>query len=140
MIVSQLAVAFLVGWFYYMVAMAMTVYDGFPSIIFQPIIGALCTGVAVLLCFLVGLPIRLVIRPRRFWRHIWWLPFALGTLGFVLMVLSWQPPFRQTVHNDVSDPDMRMFQPALSLAGWLLSIFAALHFWFPSRKPTTGMR
>ena len=134
MIIAQLAVAFLVAWSYYTLAMAVTVYDGLPSLIFQPIMGALCAGVAVLLCFLLGLPIRLVARLRRFWQHICWLPFFLGTLGFVLMVVSWQPPFRQTVHDYASDMVIQTFQPGLALAGWLLSIFAALYFWFPLPK------
>ena len=131
MIVVQLAVAFLVAWFYYMVAMAMTVYDGALSLIFQPIMGALFAGLVVLLCLACGLPIRFVARWRQFWQRLWWLPFFLGSVGFMLMVLSWQPPFRQTVHDYATNIDIQTFQPAMVLSGWLLSVFAALHFWFP---------
>ena len=134
MIVAQLAVAFLVAWFYYMIAMAMTVYDGALSMIFQPIMGALFAGAAVLLCLVLGLPIRLVAKLRRSWQRLWWLPFFLGAVGFVLMVLSWQPLFRQTVHDYDTGTNVRTFRPALAPGGWLLSVFAALHFWFPFPK------
>ena len=134
MIVAQLAVAFLVAWFYYMIAMAMTVYDGALSMIFQPIVGALFAGAAVLFCLVLGLPIRLVAKLRRSWQRLWWLPFFLGAVGFVLMVLSWQPPFRQTVFDYDTGMNVQTFQPTLALSGWLLSVFAALHFWFPLPK------
>jgi hypothetical protein len=131
MIVAQLAVAFMVAWLYYMLAMLMTTYDGILSMIFQPIMGAIFAGVAVLLCLLLGLPIRLVPPLRRVWRRVWWLPLFLGSVGFLLMVASWLPPLRQTVHDYTRDMEIQTFQPALALSGWLLSIFAALHFWFP---------
>jgi hypothetical protein len=131
MIIAQLAIAFAVAWFYYMVAMVMTVYDGPLSLIFQPIMGALFAGFAVALCFVLGLPIRLVAKWRQAWQRVWWLPFVLGTVGFALMVLSWQPPFPQTVHDYTTEMDIQTFRPAMVLSGWLLSVFAALHFWFP---------
>ena len=138
MIIAQLTAAFLVAWFYYMVAMAMTVYDGMLSMIFQPIMGALFAGAAVLLCLFLGLPIRLVPKLRRSWQRLWWLPFCFGAIGFVLMMLSWQPPFRQTVLDYDTGTSVQTFQPALAIVGWLLSVFAALHFWFPlSRSSST---
>jgi hypothetical protein len=99
--------------------------------IFQPIMGAIFAGVAVLLCLLVGLPIRLVPRLRQLWRKVWWLPLFLGSVAFLLMVASWLPPLRQTVHDYATDMEIQTFQPALAISGWLLSVFAALHFWFP---------
>jgi len=131
MIIAQLAVAFVVAWFYYMVAMMMTTYDGFASLILQPIMGAIFAGLAVLLCLLLGLPIRLVRTLRQLWRKLWWLPLFLGAVGLVLMIMSWLPPFRQTVHDFATDTQIQTFHPAMALIGWLLSVFAALHFWFP---------
>ena len=117
-----------------MTAMAMTVYDGPLSLIFQPIMGALFAGAAVLLCLVLGLPIRLVAKLRRPWQRLCWLPFFLGAVGFVLMVLSWQSPFRQTIFDYDTGMNVRTFQRTLALSGWLLSVFAALHFWFPFPK------
>jgi hypothetical protein len=130
MIFFQILAGLLVAWSYYMLAMMMTTYDGLPSLVLQPFMGAIFAFVAVFLCLLIGLPIRLVTSVRRFWRRLWWLPFVFGAVGFLLMVLSWTP-FRQTVYDSVRGMPVQTFQPALALGGWLLSIFAALHFWFP---------
>jgi len=86
----------------------------------------------VVLCFIVGLPIRLIPRIREVWRHAWWLPFFLGAVGFVLMVMSWV--LGVPVRDPTSNMDVQTFQPALALGGYLLSVFAALHFWFPVIK------
>jgi len=129
MIIAQLAVAFAVAWFYYIIAMMMTTYDGVLSMIFQPIMGAIFAAITVVLCFILGLPIRLIRSVREMWRRVWWLPLFFGAGGFVLMVMSWV--LRVTVHDPATDVDVETFQPAMALVGWLLSVFAALHFWFP---------
>jgi hypothetical protein len=129
MIIAQLAVAFMVAWFYYMIAMMMTTYDGVLSMIFQPIIGAIFAAVGVAVCFLLGLPIRFIRSMCERWRGVWWLPLFFGAVGFVLMVMSWM--LRVTVHDPATGMDVQTFQPAMALTGWLLSVFAALHFWFP---------
>jgi hypothetical protein len=134
MIVAQLIVAFVVAWLYYMLAMLMTTYDGILSMIFQPIMGAIFASLAVALCFILGLPIRFIRSVRELWRRFWWLPLFFGAVGFVLMVVSWLPPFRQTVYDYATDMQTQTFQPAMALTGWLLSVFAALHFWFPLPK------
>jgi hypothetical protein len=131
MIIAQLGVAFTVAWLYYMLAMLMTTYDGILSMIFQPIMGAIFAAIAVALCFVLGLPIRFIRSAREFWRRVWWLPLFLGVVGFVLMVTSWLPPFRQTVHDYGTGREIETFQPAMVVSGYLLSVFAALHFWFP---------
>ncbi len=129
MIIAQFAVAFVVAWFYYMIAMMMTTYDGVLSMIFQPIMGAIFAAIVVAVCFILGLPIRLIRSLRERWRSAWWLPLFFGAVGFVLMVMSWV--LRVTVHDPTTDMDAQTFQPAMALGGWLLSVFAALHFWFP---------
>lgn len=134
MIVIQVTTALLVAWLYYMIAMMMTTYDGFPSLLLQPFMGAIFACVAVLICLLIGLPIRFVVSVRRLWQRLWWLPLFLGSLGFVLMVLSWLPPFRQTTYDQIRQMEVQTFQPILAVSGWLVSIFAALHFWFPLPK------
>src|SRR6266480_1698020 len=88
-ILLQTITALLVAWTYYMVGMMMTTYDGFPSLVLQPFMGAIFAFIAVLLCLLIGLPIRLIASMRKMWRRNWWLPFLFGSLGLALMVLSW---------------------------------------------------
>ena len=132
MIIAQLTVAFAVAWLYYMLAMMMTTYDGVLSMIFQPIMGVIFAAIAVAICFIIGLPIRLARSVRELWRRVWWLPLFLGAVGFVLMIMSWV--LRVTVRDPATDMDVQTFQPAMALGGWLLSVFAALHFWFPLPK------
>jgi hypothetical protein len=131
MIIAQVAVAFAVAWLYYMLAMMMTTYDGILSMILQPIMGAIFAGIAVVLCLLLGLPIRLISAVRQLWGRFWWLPLFLGAVGFGLMVTSWLPPFRQTVHDYTTGREIETFQPTMVVSGYLLSVFAALHFWLP---------
>ena len=130
-ILIQICAACFVAWSYYMVAMMMTTYDGFPSFFFQPFIGALFAAVAVLVCFLIGLPLRIIPGLRRSWQRFWFLPLFLGSIGFLLMVFSWLPPFREVVYDEDLRTQVKSFQPALALSGYLLSVFAALHFRFP---------
>jgi hypothetical protein len=115
MIIAQLAVAFAAAWIYYMLAMFMTTYDGILSMLFQPIEGAIFAAIAVAVCLLLGLPIRLFSRLRQLWRSAWWLPLFFGAVGFVLMVMSWV--LRVTVHDPATDMDVQTFQPAMALTG-----------------------
>jgi hypothetical protein len=66
--IPQIILALVVGVCYYMLAVAMTVYDGIPSMIFQPIMGAIFTGIAILLLLILGLPIRFIKRINMWWK------------------------------------------------------------------------
>src|SRR5262245_58201158 len=50
--------AWFAGFVAYMITMAVTVYDGLPSLIFQPIIGLVVSAVTVVVARMVGLPFR----------------------------------------------------------------------------------
>ncbi len=130
-VIPQVIAAMIIGMLYYMLAVAMTVYDGILSMIFQPIMGAVFSGIAIILLLLLGLPIRIVRRVNTWWRAHWWLPFPLGTIAFVMMVLSWTPVFRVRVMNPGSGAMMDSFHPVLATGGWLLTLFAVLHFYPP---------
>jgi len=129
--IPQIIAALLIGVCYYMLAVAMTVYDGLISMIFQPIMGAIFTGIAILLLLLIGLPIRLWKQLNVWWRSHWWIPFVIGTVAFIMICLSWSPGLRV----QVMDPDLNImvdsFHPPLAIGGWLLTLFAVLHFYPP---------
>ena len=129
--IPQIIAALLIGVCYYMLAVAMTVYDGLISMIFQPIMGAIFTGIAILLLLLIGLPIRLWKQLNVWWRSHWWIPFVIGTVAFIMICLSWSPGLRV----QVMDPDLNImvdsFHPLLAIGGWLLTLFAVLHFYPP---------
>lgn len=127
----QILSALLVGVCYYVLAAMMTAYDGALTVIFLPFAAIIVTSAVIVLLLLAGLPIRLIRSLNSWWRRYWWVSFVLGSLAFCMMVASWLPPFRANVF----DPDLQMeinsFHPTLALGGWLLTLFAVLHFYPP---------
>ncbi len=63
----QIISALIVGVCYYMLAIAMTVYDGAHSHLFQLIVGAVIKLVVIFILLVIGLPIRRITR-----LHCWW--------------------------------------------------------------------
>ena len=127
----QIVAALIVGVCYYMLAMAMTVYDGILSMMFQPIMGTILTMIAIAAMSLVGLPIRLMRRLNDWWRKRWWVVFVIGTIAFLMMYASWMPQFRTKVLDPETHMEVASFHPMLAVGGWLLTIFAVLHFYPP---------
>lgn len=123
--------ALVVGVCYYMLAVAVTVYDGIFSVIFQPIMGAIFSGIAIFLLLILGLPIRLSKNLNNWWKSHWWLPIVIGTAAFIMMCLSWLPYFRVKVLDTEMDVMLDSFHPVLAIGGWLLTLFAVLHFYPP---------
>lgn len=130
-IITQIIAAVVVGACYYMLAVAMTVYDGLLSMILQPIIGVLVSLVAVFFLLILGLPIRLNRIVNKWWKAHWWLSFIIGTAAFVMMVISWLPMFRVPVMDSEMNMMVESFHPVLAITGWLLTLFAVLHFYPP---------
>ena len=127
----QIITALMVGVCYYMLAMAMTVYDGILSLIFQPIVGTIITSIAIAVLLVLGLPIRHLPRLHQWWRKHGWFVFVLGTMAFGMMHASWLPPLRiQTTHPDLGT-SVDSFHPVLAFGGWMLTIFSVLHFYPP---------
>lgn len=81
--------AFAGGWFIYMIAMAMTVYDGLLSGIAQSFMAAFFSGIAVCLALALGLLLR-VPSIERNWKQTTVWPARLAGLGlFGLMLGKW---------------------------------------------------
>ena len=127
----QITAALIVGVCYYMLAMAMTVYDGILSLMFQPIIGTICTFIAIALMLLVGLPIRLMRSVNDWWRKHWWIVLVIGTVACAMMYASWMPQYRTKVFDPEMGVEIDSFHPVLAVGGWLMTIFAVLHFYPP---------
>ena len=79
--------AWILGWLVYMVAMVVTVYDGIISMIFQPIMGAVITTLAVVGSLIAGLVFR-VPPIGRAWRAAWLLAPALAVSSIILMCMG----------------------------------------------------
>jgi hypothetical protein len=127
----QFVFAFLAGISFYLLAVAMTVYDGILSLIFQPIIGAIFSLAAIALLLILGLPIRLNRKLNRWWKKHWWISSVLLAGGVISMALSWAPAFRETVYDSFLKQNVENFNPLFAIGGWLLFLFAILHTYSP---------
>lgn len=119
----RLLLAWIAGWIVYMVSMAMTVYDGFPSMVLQPIMGSVLTSLGLFIVVIVGLPL---IFPKvwKWWTKMWWLSIIIIVLSIVAMFLSWLPENRIMVYNPELSSETESFHPVLGLGGWFGMLFA----------------
>lgn len=131
----QVLAALAFGVCYYLIAMAMTVYDGVLSLLFQPIPAVILTVFAIGISWLAGLPIRLCPGLREWWIKHWWLSFVIGMVAFAMMCASWLPGLRIQVWNPDLESLGDSFHPLLGVGGWLLTVFAVLHFFPPFKWP-----
>jgi hypothetical protein len=127
----QIVSAFVVGLFYYLIVAIMTVFDGFPSYVLQPIAGSVFTLIAISMLLIVGLPIRFVTRMNRWWKRHGWIPITLGIIAFAMMIASSFPALRVQVFDPETESMIDSFNPWLGIGGWLLTIFSVLHFYPP---------
>ena len=75
--------AFSIGWIVYMIGMVLTVYDGMLSLILQPFMAALASGVCTAVALLVGRLLRLPV--SRWWRSTrLWAALLAGASLFTL--------------------------------------------------------
>lgn len=136
----QFIAALLVGVCYYMLAMAMTVYDGLLSLIVQPVMALILTTIGIGLAWIIGLPIRVSRTLRSWWIEHWWISFFIGAVAFAMMWVSWLPGLRVQVWNPDLESHQDSFEPLLALGGWLLTIFAAFHFFPPLKQRRNAVR
>jgi hypothetical protein len=115
--------AFGVGWVTYMVGMVLTVYDGLPSLVLQPILAALWSGGVVFLSLLVGLLLR-VPPVWRAWHgsRLW----ATSIAGASLLLLVFGASLGLTYVGVDPETDHRivMLHPAAALAGYFCLVFS----------------
>jgi hypothetical protein len=117
--------AWIVGLFFYMIAMMMTTYDGFISMICQPIMGSVMTSIALFLAIIIGSPL-FFNRLWKWWERNWWISFVLIFISFVLLCLSWYP-FKITVIDPVNKTPVETFNVPMSLCGWMGMLFGIFY-------------
>jgi hypothetical protein len=121
----RLPLAFVLGLVIYMIAMAMTVYDGALSLIFQPIVGSILTGLALFALCVFGSPL-LIGGVWKRWQRVGWLVLLLSVAGIACFVASWHPSLRVQVLDPETNMMVDSFHPVLSIGGWLLAMFGLL--------------
>ena len=130
--IAQVFAALIVGVLYYMLAVILTIYDGILSLILQPIAGAFFSGLAIAFLLVLGLPIRLSKKLHAWWRVHWWIAPALLGLATLMIVASWLPLLRAQYIDPEWGTQEESFNQFLAPVGWLLTLFAILHFYLPT--------
>jgi len=101
--------------------------------LFQPISAVLVSISTVIICGLIGLPIRLNNRLNTWWRTHFYVSTLIGFLGLVTCAISLMPEFVQEVTYRMDGMDMTQTVPnqALSISGWFLVAIGTLHVYPP---------
>lgn len=126
--VRRLVVTWFIGTCYFAEVIALPILEALASL-FAIFGGAFFTGNAMLLVLLLGQPIRLNVDVNRWWRsHVWVSQALLGVVA-LLLVIAWLPPLRRRFPEpDYSDHIVETFNFEIGVAGWLLLLFALLHY------------
>lgn len=132
----QMAVTFAVLFVVYMV---FAVLDGGEAdlihwaglFLIQPLIAAVVSSLTILVCYLVGLPIRLNEKLHDWWRSRPLIPITGGIIGVILLLLSFNVNFAETVmvEMDAEEVTKQIPNTTMILTGWFLIAFSSLHFY-----------
>ena len=104
--------------------------DGIFGMLFiQPLLAVLFSGLTVILCILVGLPLRLFSRINAWWRNRLYLQLILLATGIILLCLSVVPIFMENVTyiQDGLNSVKTIPNKAFAISGWFLTAFSILH-------------
>ena len=110
---------------------------GFASFVgltlFQPTLAIILSILTVIVCGLVGLPIRLNSRLNNWWRTHFYVSIIIGFLGLVACAISLMPGFVEEVTYRMDGMDMTQTVPnqTLSISGWFLVAIGTLHTYPP---------
>jgi uncharacterized membrane protein YhaH (DUF805 family) len=122
---------FVLGWVIYMVAMVLTVYDGGLSLIFQPIMAALFSGVFVVAAFVIGLPLRAP-KIRDAWSCVGWWALLISVAAIGVLIFH----SKLGLEVDGVDPEtkesMKMISPVAGVVAYLFAIFPIVNL--PAKK------
>jgi hypothetical protein len=124
-------VAFCVGWLTYMVAMTMTVYDGFPSLILQPFVAAFVSALFVFVSLILGLVLKIPFLARWWTSTLWWASL-LAVCSLLLLCCGACIGITDTYVNPDTGQQYEWLHPAAVLGGYFFLIFAIANW--PIRK------
>ncbi len=101
--------------------------------IFQPIFAIILSLLTVIICGLIGLPIRLNKRLNNWWRTHFYISILIGFLGIVACAISLMPGFIEEITYRMDGMEMTQTIPnqILSISGWFLVAMGTLHTYPP---------
>ncbi len=101
--------------------------------IFQPILAICLSLLTIIVCGIIGLPIRLNNRFNKWWRTNFYFAIILGIIGLVFCVISVFPNFIEQVEYRIDGLEQTATVPNrfFSVSGWFLIAFGLLHLFLP---------
>lgn len=105
--------------------------SGIGFLIFQPAFGIIISGLTIIACTILGLPIRLIPRLHKWWSRKPLIVFVGVFIGLILLLLSLNSHFTETAKINVDGTEQTKEIPnsILVSTGWLLIAFCLLHFY-----------
>lgn len=134
----QIALTFTTLFVIYMLLAILDYQGGFDSffglIIVQPIIAIIVSVLTVIICFVIGLPIRLNSSVKSWWTRHFYLSILSVLIGILLIILSLLPYFSETVSIVEDEVEQIKQVPNVLLfgCGWFITAFSLLHTFPPS--------
>ncbi len=139
----QCAVTFILTLFIYMTFVFLDYEGGFDNFIgttiFQPILGGLISILTIMICLIIGLPIRLGKTINSWWSRNYLISIIGTIVGLTLLIMSFLPSFKETVKTIIENEEITKETPNLILVsiGWFLTAFSTLHI-FPTERIKLG--
>jgi hypothetical protein len=131
----QCAIAFGTLMIFYMLLVLLDYQGGFDGFIittfFQPIIGGIISLLTIVICLIIGLPIRFIVTLRLLWSEYYVSIFGI-LIGLTCLVLSFNSSMIEKVKVMENNVEIIKDTPNLKLLviGWFGVCFSILHF-FP---------
>ena len=115
-------------------------FDGIVGLFFQLLWAGLISALTIVVCLVIGLPIRILPSVRHWWGNRIFIPLLLILIGIALFVLAHQPDNMTVVRvddlvapDDIEVPEKLVPHLGYVAAGWFLSAFGVLHLFPPER-------
>ena len=108
-------------------------FDGMIGLLISLMIGAVLTALSILVCLLIGLPIRLHRTIRTFWLKNTWISIVIFMIGIFLQVFSLLPSNRDLVviDGELGPIEHSIPDPTFAITGWFMMLFGILHTYLP---------
>ncbi|MEI6312804.1 MAG: hypothetical protein WCP57_11140 [Bacteroidota bacterium] len=107
----------------------------FGLILFQPIIGIALSVITIIICTLIGLPIRCNKNINQWWTTHFYISIIGALSGLVFFTVSFLPSFQETVTVQMDEINTIKHIPnsILVYIGWFLIAFSLLHLYLPKK-------
>jgi hypothetical protein len=104
---------------------------GIGFILLQPLMAFIVIVITLLLCLLLGLPLRKHKRLSQWWQSRKLIPVIGIGLALLLFLLSFLPAFSVPTQIELDDITIAKDMPnaVMAISGWILLAFSMLHFY-----------